>query len=157
MRKILGGIFVPLRRIFINLIRTHMRIIRYAACVAVAVMMAMLTSCGNVKDKAMDMAIEEINKQLEGQTMPGIEKMSLSADETYVIYNYVVDEDQVDINQMKSSADQQKAEVMKSVVRDPNQKKFVEMVKLADRGMKFSYKGNKSGDGYEIVIEQDEL
>ena len=68
-----------------------MRIIRYAACVAVAVMMAMLTSCGNVKDKAMDMAIEEINKQLEGQTMPGIEKMSLSADENYVIYNYVVD------------------------------------------------------------------
>ena len=76
----MGGIFVPLRRIFINLIRTHMRIIRYVACVAVAVMMAMLTSCGNVKDKAMDMAIEEINKQLEGQTMPGIEKMSLSAD-----------------------------------------------------------------------------
>ena len=121
-----------------------MRIIRYAACVAVAVMMAMLTSCGNVKDKAMDMAIEEINKQLEGQTMPGIEKMSLSADENYVIYNYVVDEDQVDINQMKSSADQQKAEVMKSVVRDPNQKKFVEMVKLADRGMKFSTRATRA-------------
>ncbi|MCM1050832.1 MAG: hypothetical protein NC349_02630 [Paenibacillus sp.] len=135
-----------------------MRIIRYVACMAVAVMMAMAaTSCGNVKDKAMDMAIEEINKQLEGQTMPGIEKMSLSADDNYVIYNYVVDEEQVDINEMKSTADQQKAEVMKSVVRDPNQKKFVEMVKLADRGMKFSYKGNKSGEGYEIVIEQDEL
>lgn len=135
-----------------------MRIIRYVACMAAAVMMAMsVTSCGNVKDKAMEMAIEEINKQLEGQSMPGIKKMNLSADDNYVIYNYVVDEEQADINQMKSSADQQKAEIMKSVIRDPNQKKFIDMVKLTDRGMKFSYKGNKSGEGYEIVVEQNEL
>ena len=51
-----------------------MRIIRYVACVAVAVMMAMLTSCGNVKDKAMDMAIEEITSNWRVRLCPASRK-----------------------------------------------------------------------------------
>lgn len=133
-----------------------MKFIRFVAFMAVAAVMAMTTACGS-SDKAMDMAIEEINKQLEGQKMPGIEKMSLSADDSYVIYNYVVDEEVADINMMKESADEQKAQVKAQVISNPAQQKFVQMVKLTDRGIKFSYKGNKSGDGYEVVFENDEL
>ncbi|WP_290453120.1 hypothetical protein, partial [Duncaniella muris] len=121
-----------------------MKLIRYVAFVAVAVMMAMTTACGS-SDKALDLAVEEINKQLEGQKMPGIEKMSLSADEGYIVYNYVVDEDQADLSVMKESAAEQKAQVKAQVISAPAQQKFVQLVKLSDRGIKFSYKGNKSG------------
>lgn len=141
---------------FTNQIIFFMKLIRYVAFVAVAVMMAMTTACGS-SDKALDLAVEEINKQLEGQKMPGIEKMSLSADEGYIVYNYVVDEDQADLSVMKESAAEQKAQVKAQVINAPAQQKFVQLVKLSDRGIKFSYKGNKSGDSYEIVFENDEL
>jgi len=141
---------------FTNQIIFFMKLIRYVAFVAVAVMMAMTTACGS-SDKALDLAVEEINKQLEGQKMPGIEKMSLSADEGYIVYNYVVDEDQADLSVMKESAAEQKAQVKAQVISAPAQQKFVQLVKLSDRGIKFSYKGNKSGDSYEIVFENDEL
>lgn len=141
---------------FTNQIIFFMKLIRYVAFVAVAVMMAMTTACGS-SDKALDLAVEEINKQLEGQKMPGIEKMSLSADEGYIVYNYVVDEDQADLSVMKESAAEQKAQVKAQVISAPAQQKFVQLVKLSDRGIKFSYKGNKSGDNYEIVFENNEL
>lgn len=141
---------------FTNQIIFFMKLIRYVAFVAVAVMMAMTTACGS-SDKALDLAVEEINKQLEGQKMPGIEKMSLSADEGYIVYNYVVDEDQADLSVMKESAAEQKVQVKAQVISAPAQQKFVQLVKLSDRGIKFSYKGNKSGDSYEIVFENDEL
>lgn len=141
---------------FTNQIIFFMKLIRYVAFVAVAVMMAMTTACGS-SDKALDLAVEEINKQFEGQKMPGIEKMSLSADEGYIVYNYVVDEDQADLSVMKESAAEQKAQVKAQVISAPAQQEFVQFVKLSDRGIKFSYKGNKSGDSYEIVFENDEL
>lgn len=133
-----------------------MKLIRYVAFMALTVMMAMATACGS-SDKALDMAVEEINKQLEGQKMPGIEKMSLSTEDGFIVYNYIVDESQADINQMKETADQQKTQIKSQVINGAAQQKFIQLVKLADRGIKFSYKGNKSGDGYEIVFENDEL
>lgn len=133
-----------------------MKLIRYVAFMALTVMMALTTACGS-SDKALDMAVEEINKQLEGQKMPGIEKMSLSTEEGFIVYNYIVDESQADINQMKETADQQKTQIKSQVINGAAQQKFIQLVKLADRGIKFSYKGNKSGDGYEIVFENDEL
>lgn len=133
-----------------------MKLIRYVAFMALTVMMAMATACGS-SDKALDMAVEEINKQLEGQKMPGIEKMSLSTEDGFIVYNYIVDESQADINQMKETADQQKTQIKSQVINGEAQQKFIQLVKLADRGIKFSYKGNKSGDGYEIVFENNEL
>lgn len=133
-----------------------MKLIRYVAFMALTVMMAMTAACGS-SDKALDMAVEEINKQLEGQKMPGIEKMSLSTEDGFIVYNYIVDESQADINQMKETADQQKTQIKSQVINGAAQQKFIQLVKLADRGIKFSYKGNKSGDGYEIVFENDEL
>ncbi len=133
-----------------------MKLIRYVAFMALTVMMAMTTACGS-SDKALDMAVEEINKQLEGQKMPGIEKMSLSTEEGFIVYNYIVDESQADINQMKETADQQKTQIKSQVINGAAQQKFIQLVKLADRGIKFSYKGNQSGEGYEIVFENDEL
>lgn len=133
-----------------------MKFFRYVAFMAVAAVMLMTTGCG-ASDKALDLAVEEINKQIEGQTMPGIEKMSLSTDEGYVIYNYVIDEDQADLNTMKSTAGEQKAQVKSQVIDNSAQQEFIKLVKLTDRGIKFSYKGNKSGDGYEIVFEKEEL
>lgn len=133
-----------------------MKLIRYVAFMALTVMMAMTTACGS-SDKALDMAVEEINKQLEGQKMPGIEKMSLSTEEGFIVYNYIVDESQADINQMKETADQQKTQIKSQVINGAAQQKFIQLVKLADRGIKFSYKGNQSGEGYEIVFENNEL
>lgn len=133
-----------------------MKLIRYVAFMALTVMVAMTAACGS-SDKALDMAVEEINKQLEGQKMPGIEKMSLSTEEGFIVYNYIVDESQADINQMKETADQQKTQIKSQVINGAAQQKFIQLVKLADRGIKFSYKGNKSSDGYEIVFENDEL
>lgn len=133
-----------------------MKLIRYVAFMALTVMVAMTAACGS-SDKALDMAVEEINKQLEGQKMPGIEKMSLSTEDGFIVYNYIVDESQADINQMKETADQQKTQIKSQVINGAAQQKFIQLVKLADRGIKFSYKGNKSGDGYEIVFENDEL
>lgn len=133
-----------------------MKLIRYVAFMALTVMMAMTTACGS-SDKALDIAVEEINKQLEGQKMPGIEKMSLSTEEGFIVYNYIVDESQADINQMKETADQQKTQIKSQVINGAAQQKFIQLVKLADRGIKFSYKGNQSGEGYEIVFENDEL
>lgn len=133
-----------------------MKLIRYVAFMALTVMMAMTTACGS-SDKALDMAVEEINKQFEGQKMPGIEKMSLSTEEGFIVYNYIVDESQADINQMKETADQQKTQIKSQVINGAAQQKFIQLVKLADRGIKFSYKGNQSGEGYEIVFENDEL
>ncbi len=133
-----------------------MKIIRYVSYVAIALMMAMTTACGST-DKALDKALEEINKELEGQKMPGIEKMDITDVDGYIVYNYVVDEDQADINAMKESAAEQKEMVKNQVVKAPAQQAFMKLVKLTDRGLKFSYKGNKSGEGYEIVFENDEL
>lgn len=123
-----------------------MKIIRYVSYVAIALMMAMTTACGST-DKALDKALEEINKELEGQKMPGIEKMDITDVDGYIVYNYVVDEDQADINAMKESAAEQKEMVKNQVVKAPAQQAFMKLVKLTDRGLKFSYKGNKSGEG----------
>ncbi len=133
-----------------------MKIIRYVSYVAIALMMAMTTACGST-DKALDKALEEINKELEGQKMPGIEKMDITDVDGYIVYNYVVDEDQADINAMKESAAEQKEMVKNQVVKAPAQQAFMKLVKLTDRGLKFSYKGNKSGEGYEIIFENEEL
>ena len=83
--------------------------------------------------------------------------MSLSTEEGFIVYNYIVDESQADINQMKETADQQKTQIKSQVINGAAQQKFIQLVKLADRGIKFSYKGNQSGEGYEIVFENDEL
>ncbi len=133
-----------------------MKIIRYVSYVAIALMMAMTTACGST-DKALDKALEEINKELAGQKMPGIEKMDITDVDGYIVYNYVVDEDQADINAMKESAAEQKEMVKNQVVKAPAQQAFMKLVKLTDRGLKFSYKGNKSGEGYEIIFENEEL
>ena len=133
-----------------------MKFLRFFAMMAVMAVMAVTSSCGS-SDKALDMAVTEINKQLEGQKMSGIEKMNLSAEDGYVVYNYVVDENQADINVMKESAADQKAEIKAQVLQNPDQQKFIQLVKLTDRGLKFAYKGNKSGDGYGIVFEKEEL
>lgn len=133
-----------------------MKFIRYVALTAIAAVMLMATGCG-ASDKALNLAVEEINKQIEGQTLPGIEKMNLSTDDDYVIYNYVVDEDQADLNAMKATAAEQKEQVKSQVINNSAQQEFIKLVKLTDRGIKFSYKGNKSNDGYEIVFEKEEL
>ena len=52
---------------------------RYVACLAIAAMLAVMSSCGG-KDAGLAKAVEEINKQVENQKMPGIEKMSLMPD-----------------------------------------------------------------------------
>ncbi|MDE7026158.1 MAG: hypothetical protein K2O88_09820 [Paramuribaculum sp.] len=134
-----------------------MKLFRFVAFMAVAAVMAVATSCSGVKDKGLNAAVEEINKQLANETMPGIEKMSLSVDDNYVIYHYIVDEDYADIKQMESVADQQKQTIMQSVIAEPSNQSFVKLVKLTDRGMKFEYKGNKTNEGYEIVVENNEL
>lgn len=136
-----------------------MRIFKFLGFVAVAVMMVLGSACSSksIKDKAMNVAIEEINKQLEGQKIPGIEKMSISVDDNYVFYNYVVDEEMVEMDDLKASAAEQKEEARKNVLRDPSNSKFVTMVKDSGRGMKFKYEGNKSGKGYDIVFENAEL
>ncbi len=135
----------------------NMKLFRFVAFMAVAAVMAVATSCSGVKDKGLNAAVEEINKQLANETMPGIEKMSLSVDDNYVIYHYIVDEDYADIKQMESVADQQKQTIMQSVIAEPSNQSFVKLVKLTDRGMKFEYKGNKTNEGYEIVVENNEL
>lgn len=133
-----------------------MKYIRIIAMMAVCALMAINTSCG-VKDKALDAAVEEINKQLAEQKVPGIDSMALTVDDNYVIYNYVVDENVADISLMKAGSDVLKSELLSGIIRDPQQQTFVKLVKLSDRGMKFVYKGNKSDEEFVLVYENDEL
>ncbi len=133
-----------------------MKTIRFFRTLIAVVIVAMTTACG-ATDKVLDATIDEINKQLEGQKIPGIEKMYMSADDNYVIYNYIVDEDAVDFDAMKQTADQQKEQCLNQIIRNPEQEKFLKVVKLADRGIKFLYKGNKTDTYYDFVFEKDEL
>ena len=133
-----------------------MKTIRFFQTLIVAAIVAMTTSCG-ASDKALNVMIDEINSQLETQSIPGIEKMYMSADDNYVIYNYVVDENAVDFDAMKQGLDQQKEQCLNQIIRNPEQEKFIKIVKFADRGIKFHYKGNQTDNSYEIVFEKDEL
>ncbi|MDE7396746.1 MAG: hypothetical protein K2M98_03355, partial [Muribaculum sp.] len=89
-----------------------MKTIRFFQTLIVAAIVAMTTSCG-ASDKALNVMIDEINSQLETQSIPGIEKMYMSADDNYVIYNYVVDENAVDFDAMK----QGDAEARDTIIR----------------------------------------
>ena len=121
--------------------------------VAVIAMMTLTTACSGAKDKALSVAVE----QLKGQKMPGIEEMSLSFDDGYVIYNYVVDEELSDMATIKAGAEESKKNLKASVINQASNKAFIDLVKSVDRGLKFDYKGNKSGEVVEIVFEKDEL
>lgn len=125
--------------------------------VAVIAMMTLTTACSGAKDKALSVAVEQINEQLKGQKMPGIEEMSLSFDDGYVIYNYVVDEELSDMATIKAGAEESKKNLKATVINQASNKAFIDLVKSVDRGLKFDYKGNKSGKVVEIVFEKDEL
>ena len=120
-------------------------------------MMTLTTACSGAKDKALSVAVEQINEQLKGQKMPGIEEMSLSFDDGYVIYNYVVDEELCDMATIKAGAEESKKNLKATVINQASNKAFIDLVKSVDRGLKFDYKGNKSGEVVEIVFEKDEL
>lgn len=132
-----------------------MKAIRFFAIFAVAAIMALVTSCGAV-DKGLQTAVEEINKQLESQPKPeGIEKMYMSLDDNYASYNYVVNEDVIDMSLLTPEA--LKENLAADIFSDGAQERFIKLVKAADRGIKFVYEGNKSGTKVEAVFENSEL
>ncbi|MDE6126725.1 MAG: hypothetical protein K2G30_07205 [Muribaculaceae bacterium] len=133
-----------------------MKAMRYVACLAIAAMVALMSSCGG-KDAGLSKAVEEINKQVENQKMPGIEKMSLDFDDDYVIYNYVIDEEAVDMADLKENLDATKEQLSSSVINNPGNHKFTELVKKTGRGYKIVYKGNNSGEEAVITYSNEEL
>lgn len=133
-----------------------MKAMRYVACLAIAAMLAVMTSCGG-KDAGLAKAVEEINKQVENQKMPGIEKMSLDFDDEYVIYNYVIDEDAVEMTDLQAAVDETKKELSRTVVHNPANRRFTELVKKTGRGYKIVYKGNDSGEEAVIIYTNEEL
>lgn len=136
-----------------KIIRT-LSLFLFAAFIAVAV-----SSCQAGADKALETSMDEINKELAAKNLPGFEKVYMTTEPGYVVYNYIVDESLIDIDAMKGSAAEQE-QVMKDEITnttDGDMKAFITLVKTADRGIKFLYKGNKSGDSFEYVIENDEF
>ena len=133
-----------------------MKAMRYVMCLAIAAMVAIMTSCGS-KDAGLAKAVEEINKQVENQKMPGIDKMSLDFDDEYVIYNYLIDEEAIDMADLQGALDETKAQLSQTVVHNPANRKFTELVKKTGRGYKIVYKGNDIGEEAIILYSNDEL
>lgn len=125
--------------------------------VAVIAMMTLTTACSGAKDAALEKVVEQINEQIKDQKMPGIVEMKLAFDDSYVVYNYTVDEEVSDMATIKEGAEESKKNLYNTVVSQPSNKAFIDLIKTLDRGLKFDYKGNKSGEHVEIVFEKDEL
>ena len=120
-------------------------------------MMTITTACSGAKDAALEKVVEQINEQIKDQKMPGIVEMKLTFDDAYVVYNYTVDEEVSDMATIKEGADESKKNLYNTVVSQPSNKAFIDLIKTLDRGLKFDYTGNKSGEHVEIGFEKDEL
>lgn len=133
-----------------------MKLIRLMTIMAAAVvMMVSAASCGS-SDKALEKTIDEINKELATQSMPGIEKMFMTMDDSNVIYNYIVDENDCSLEDMKANLSEQRDEIKTSVINDSSNP-FIKLVKVSGRGMVFHYEGSASGESYDIEFTNDEI
>ncbi len=130
---------------------------RYVIVPAIAAMVAIMTSCGS-KDAGLAKAVEEI-KQAGREPEDARESTRCRSTSTtkYVIYNYLIDEEAIDMADLQGALDETKAQLSQTVVHNPANRKFTELVKKTGRGYKIVYKGNDSGEEAIILYSNDEL
>lgn len=135
-----------------------MKLFRVFASMAIVAVLAMASACGNVKEAGLNKAVEEINNQLSQQKIPGIDKVVVSVEDKYVVYNYIIDEESSNISDIRDNIESTKDNILQTVLNQGDDTNaFVEFIKSTDRGLKMVYKGNKSGEEAVVVFENSEL
>ena len=86
------------------------------------------------------------------------EKNKLTIESDKVLYHYTIDESVVQMSALKENAEQMKANVKNSLnSSDPALRMFLEVCVKCDKGVGYLYKGNKSGETFEISFGVSEI
>lgn len=92
--------------------------------------------------------------QVDEATM--LNKLTIESDK--VLYHYTIDESVVQMSALKENAEQMKANVKNSLnSSDPALRMFLEVCVKCDKGVGYLYKGNKSGETFEISFGVSEI
>ena len=92
--------------------------------------------------------------QVDEATM--LNKLTIESDK--VLYHYTIDESVVQMSALKENAEQMKANVKNSLnSSDPALHMFLEVCVKCDKGVGYLYKGNKSGETFEISFGVSEI
>lgn len=92
--------------------------------------------------------------QVDEATM--LNKLTIESDK--VLYHYTIDESVVQMSALKENAEQMKANVKNSLnSSDPALHMFLEVCVKCDKGVGSLYKGNKSGETFEISFGVSEI
>ena len=97
---------------------------------------------------------QDLKDILNGATM--LNKLTIESDK--VLYHYTIDESVVQMSALKENAEQMKANVKNSLnSSDPALHMFLEVCVKCDKGVGYLYKGNKSGETFEISFGVSEI
>ena len=92
--------------------------------------------------------------QVDEATM--LNKLTIESDK--VLYHYTIDKSVVQMSALKENAEQMKANVKNSLnSSDPALRMFLEVCVKCDKGVGYLYKGNKSGETFEISFGVSEI
>lgn len=123
----------------------------YVLVVALAVV---LVGCDN-KQREIEKALEEVNKECPMYIDEGMTIVNVEADDNYIIYNVTVDDDIYDIASMRTFSEVLKHEMRKELVSAVGVGDLRDFVNEYDMGLKYIYKS--SDEELEIVFTTSEL
>lgn len=125
---------------------------------AVVVAGMTFSSCGSKTSKTdsmLNIALEQINKQLPTDLGDGLTMDKVELTPEYVVYNYTYDESE--IPELAGDKEVMRAELKKQLEAGKDVRAFCEAVKETGRGIKYHYVGQPSGKEVDITFENDEL
>lgn len=123
----------------------------YVLVVALAVV---LVGCDN-KQREIEKALEEINKECPMYIGDGLTIVNVEADDNYIIYNVTVDDDLYDIAFMRTFSEVLKQGIRSELVSGVGVDDLRDFVNEYDMGLKYVYKS--SDDKMEVVFTNSEL
>ncbi len=128
--------------------------------IALAVVVAgvAFTSCGSKtskNDAMLNIALEQINKQLPADLGDGLTMDKVDLTPEYVVYNYTYDENE--IPELAGDKEVMRAELKKQLEAGQDVRAFCDAVKETGRGIRYHYVGQPSGKELDITFENDEL
>ena len=127
------------------------RIIGFLANLFLALTVA---ACG-FSQATLENTIEEVNHHYPTLIGPGFVAEKLTIEGDYVVYHYVLDKDQHNIDAFRAITPDEMLSILKS--QGPEMKEFIRLVKKCKMGIKNEYRSYPDGETVTCTMENSIL
>lgn len=112
----------------------------------------------NINELMLDNQIEITRAQLPMTIENGIVLKNVSKNGNYINFNYICDESDYTIKQLRQIKSYLKSETIKGVdANDPSGKNFLQCCRWCNKELSYNYIGKQSGDTLKIIIDSNDI